>query len=397
MKILVVCQYYYPEQFRITDICEELVKRGHDVSVITGLPNYPMGRIYDGYTGRQHRDETVNGVKIHRCFTIGRAGGTLKRFLNYYSFSLSSALYAGHIKEKYDAVFVNQLSPVMMARAGIAYKRKHSVKLLLYCLDLWPESLVAGGVSRDSAIYRVYRRVSGKIYGSCDDILITSKMFDSYFEKEFGISGTRYLPQYAEDMFTPQSCRKIPDNGVDLMFAGNIGAVQSVDTVIRAAALTKNNGNLRWHIVGDGSEFESVKKLASKLGAENVIFHGRHAAAQMPEFYSMADAMVVTMNDNPVLSMTLPGKVQTYMAAGKPIIAAADGETGRVIAASGCGLCSKAQSAELLADNALKFARSRDKWNEFSAKAREYYLSEFSKEKFIKDLESCLRDAVSEQ
>ena len=154
MKILVICQYYSPEPFRHSDICEELVKRGHEVTVVTGLPNYPMGKIYDGFRHGKKRDEQINGVKIHRCFIIGRRHGAIFRFLNYYSYAISSHFYVKHLKDDFDVVFVNQLSPVMMAKAGITYKKKHNKKLVLYCLDLWPESLVAGGITRGSFIYK---------------------------------------------------------------------------------------------------------------------------------------------------------------------------------------------------------------------------------------------------
>ena len=168
MKILVVCQYYYPEPFRITDMCEELVKRGHIVTVVTGTPNYPMGEIYKGYENGKKKDETINGVRVHRCFTIGRKGGTIKRFLNYYSYAISSSLHTLFMRENYDVVFVNQLSPVMMACAGIVYKKTHHKRLVLYCLDLWPASLCAGGVKDSSIIYKVFQKISAKIYSKAD-------------------------------------------------------------------------------------------------------------------------------------------------------------------------------------------------------------------------------------
>ena len=166
MKILVVCQYYYPEPFRITDICEELVRRGHEVFVVTGLPNYPEGMIYSGYRGKDKRDENINGVRVHRCFTIGRRSGVLFRFLNYYSYAFSSVRYTSKLKEKFDVIFVNQLSPVMMAKAAISYKKKHNTKIVMYCLDLWPESLTVGGIKKGSAIYKFFHKVSAKMYSA---------------------------------------------------------------------------------------------------------------------------------------------------------------------------------------------------------------------------------------
>ena len=337
MKILVICQFYYPEPFRITDICEELAARGHEVLVVAGTPNYPEGKNYPDYRGGRRSDETINGVRVHRCRTVGRHSGTLTRIASYYSYVLASERYISRIDGDFDVVFVNQLSPVMMAEAGLKYAKKHGKRLVLYCLDLWPESLTAGGIKRGTPLFSLYRRVSGRIYRSADRILATSKAFPEYFRSEFGIGNAVYLPQYAETLFEPEACRKKPDGMTDIMFAGNVGSVQGLDTVIRAAAETKDIKNLRWHIVGDGSACGELKKLAEQLGADNVIFHGRQPVERMPEFYSMADAMLVTVKPGTVLSSTLPGKMQSYMAAGKPVIGAAGGEVGRVIEESGCG------------------------------------------------------------
>jgi len=384
MKILVVCQHYYPEQFRITDICESFVKMGHEVTVITGLPNYPMGKIFDGYRGGKRRDEIINGVKVHRCFTVGRRSGAIWRMINYYSFALSSKRYAKRIKDEYDVVFVNQLSPVMMASAGVAYKKKHGTKLVIYTLDLWPESLTAGGIKKASAIFRHYHKVSEKIYKSADKILTSSKSFEKYFMDEFGIKVSAHVPQYAEALFSPESCKKAPDEFVDLMFAGNVGAAQSVETIVRAASLTKDIKNLRWHVVGDGSSLEFVKALAAELDVKSVIFHGRKPLEEMAKYYSMADAMLVTLSDSPIISYTLPGKVQTYMAAGKPIIASANGETATVIAESGCGLCSEAENAEALAASARAFCSSNAE--AYCKASYAYYLENFDKEKVCKQI-----------
>lgn len=386
MKILVICQYYYPEPFRHPDICEELVKRGHDVTVVAGLPNYPMGEIYEGYRKGEKRDEVLNGVKVHRCFIIGRKHGAVYRFLNYYSYAFSSVNYVKKIKEKYDVVFVNQLSPVMMANAAICYKKKHNVPVVLYCLDLWPESLVAGGIKRNSTIYKFFHKVSERIYKKPDKILITSKSFSDYFIKEFGINDTEYLPQYAESIFKPEMCKKEPDGTIDLMFAGNIGEAQSVDTIIKAAILTQDISNLRWHIVGDGSELEALKTMSR--GLNNVVFHGRKSLEEMPKYYSMADAMLVTMQKDPVLSLTLPGKVQTYMAAGKPIIGAIDGETALVVKEAECGICGGAEDVETLVKNVREFL-NLDR-NKLGINSRIYYEEHFNKETFIEKLEQYL-------
>ena len=390
MKILVVCQHYYPEPFRITDICEELASMGHDVTVVTGRPNYPMGEIYPGYADKSHQDEIINGVKVHRCAIHPRKTGIVHRLWNYYSYSRLSSKYIKRLDESFDVVFINQLSPVMMANVGIKYAKKYNKKAVLYCLDLWPASLGAGGINT-GVIYNFFHKVSRKIYRSVDEILISSKSFSKYFEDEFGICSTTYLPQYAEETFTPDDCMKTPDENIDLMFAGNVGAAQSVDTIIRAAALCKDIENLRWHIVGDGKEFFACKELAEELEAP-VIFHGRKPIEEMPTYYAKADAMLVTMKDDPIISLTLPGKVQSYMAAGKPIIGAINGETQRVIAESQCGLCANAEDAEGLASCVRKFICSSNE--AFIQNSIGYYNSNYTKQRFISELQDILSENI---
>lgn len=397
MKILVICQHYYPEPFRITDICEELVKCGHEVSVVTGTPNYPMGEIYPGYENKARQDENINGVQVHRCSIHPRKTGTLHRVWNYYSYAMASSRYVKKLDDSFDVVFVNQLSPVMMANAGIKYAKKHNKKSVLYCLDLWPASLAVGGINK-GLVYKWFHRVSKKIYRSADQILVSSQSFSKYFAEEFGINNAAYLPQYAEETFTVEDCAKEKDGFIDLMFAGNVGTAQSVDTIIRAAVLCKDIENLRWHIVGDGKELDFCKKLADDLGAP-VIFHGRRSIDEMPKFYAMADAMLVTMQKDPIICLTLPGKVQSYMAAGKPIIGAIDGETAQVIANAQCGYCSEAEDAQGLAKNVRAFVKDveNEHASAFGANAREYYERHFTSAKFLDGLEKILKEQVSDK
>ncbi len=383
MKILVVCQYYYPEPFRLNDICEEFVKRGHEVTVVTGTPNYPMGEIYKGYENGAKSDEILNGVKVHRCKIFPRKTGTLHRVLNYYSYPSKSTKYINSLKEKFDVVFINQLSPVMMARAGIKYAKKHKVKSVLYCLDLWPESLVAGGIGRSSLMYKFFHYESAKIYKNVDKVLVTSRSFTEYFKGEFGIKEVDYLPQYAENLFNPDECKKEPDEYIDLMFAGNVGIAQSVKTAIEAAKKCKDIKNLRWHIVGDGVELENLKTMSEGLP---VSFYGRKPLEEMPKYYSMADAMLVTMQKDPVLSLTLPGKVQSYMAAGKTIIGAIDGETQKIVDESECGFVVGAEEASKLENIVREFVRL-EKRKSLGRNGREYYEKYFSKNGFIEKLE----------
>ena len=391
MKILVVSQNYYPEQFRITDICEELVKIGHDVTVLTGLPNYPQGKLYKGYENKQNRKEIKNGVKILRCYERERkSGGAINLFLNYYSFVFSSKKMVKKLDSDFDIIFVNQLSPVMQAAVSLKYKKKYKVPVLLYCLDLWPASLSAGGI-KSGLIYKYYKKISKKIYSSCDKIAVTSKMFMNYFSEELGfnIKDIAYLPQYSEDFFRP-TFKEFNVNSCNFLFAGNIGKLQGVGNIIQCAKLFEGS-SIKFHIVGEGSEYERCVNLAK--GLKNVIFYGQKPLGEMPSFYQMADAMLVTLKHEDLISKTLPGKVQTCMAAGKPILAVGENELKNIIEEAKCGFVAQPDNAKDLKNIIEKFIAYENK-RELGINARRYYEENFSKEKFFKRLEKLMYEVI---
>ena len=391
MKILVVCQYYWPEPFRISDICEALVQRGHQVTVVTGTPNYPEGEIYPGYKRGLHQDEMIQGVRVHRCPIHPRKKGVLHRFWNYYSFVFASKRYLSKLTEDFDVVFVNQLSPVMMAECAMQWAKQHGKKCALYCLDLWPESLAAGGIRAGSLIYRVFLGVSRRIYQAADQILITSQGFSEYFRRILLVPKERliYLPQYAEDQF-----EDLPDiaheSGIcQVLFAGNVGEMQSVETLVEAARLLVSHPKIHIHVVGDGSSLARCRQLGE--GLPNLTFHGRKDLSEMPYYYALADMMVVTLRRDPVLSSTLPGKVQSYLCAGKPVVGAVDGEAANVIAAAGCGLCGPAEDAGALAGNICVMAEDPEKLAQWGRQGRAYYQQHFRKKAFMDQLEQTLQ------
>ena len=235
--------------------------------------------------------------------------------------------------------------------------------------------------------------MSGKIYRKADRVLITSQMFREYLARQHGVENDRlaYLPQYASECFEEELSEKKDCTTVDLMFAGNVGAAQGLTTVIKAAAILKNETALRWHIVGDGSELENLKTMANQLGLANVIFHGRKKLEEMPKYYAMADAMLVTLMNDPFISLTLPGKVQTYMAAGKPIIGAAIGEIPKVIEAARCGYCADAEDTLGLAKAVQKFLECESK-QQLGRNAKQYYEDHFTRTKFMDTLEDELKN-----
>lgn len=391
MKVLVVCQYFYPEQFKVNDICFELVKLGHDVTVLTGLPNYPSGVIHKNYRWLKNRREDINGVQVIRSTLIARGKGKLRLALNYLSFALSSSIRGLFIKKKFDVILVYQLSPITMALPALLLKKLTGKPLCLYCQDLWPESIVAAGLKTEGFVYKILLVLSRYIYKRADRLAISSKLFKKYFEEVIGIgsdSDIMYLPVYAESLFENIEAKHTGSDTdtINLVFAGNIGEMQSVETIIYAVNELKDVDSLRWHIVGDGSNRARCEKMVKEFGLRNVIFYGQRPIEEMPIFYALADAFLVTLKANKEISYTLPNKVQSYMAAGKPVIGAIDGETRLVIEEAGCGLCCEAEDYVKLAKLVRGFVLNMDNHGIMGENARQYYKEHFDKKLFMSSL-----------
>lgn len=388
MKILVICQYYYPENFQITPICEQFVRDGFDVTVLTGLPNYPTGIIPDEYqTG--HRDEFVNGVRVIRCYEIGRKRGVVHLACNYFSYMYSATRMVKKLEKDYDLVFVYQLSPVLMAIPGLYYSKKHNVPVFLYCCDLWPESMKVYIKNENNLIFRLTKFISKKIYTSTDRVACQSKSFLPYLSNTHGISikNLVYLPAFADETYLTQdfTC----ENGVtDFVFLGNLGIAQNLIAVLKAVEMIKDIDNFKVHFVGDGTCLDDMKVFVRDHKMEGlVLFYGRQPVEQMPEFYKLADACIVSLKADNQIGLTLPSKVQGYMAAGKPIIGMIDGSAKEVVEESGCGICVPADDITGFS-NALKdFILQKDKYVNCGEKGREYFKKNFSKARFMEKIE----------
>lgn len=389
MKILIVSQYYFPEPFRITDICETLVERGHSVTVVTAQPNYPEGKIYEHYKNK-YSQEMINGVNVIRSKIHPRGKGNVSLFWNYISFPWYARKIIRKLEKDFDIVLINQLSPIFSALPGIKYANKNKKKIYLYCLDLWPESIVSGGIKENTFIYKFFNQVSKKIYKKVNEILVASKAFELKFQK-YGIK-TQYLPQYAEDFFKNFPRKKNANNQFHLTFAGNIGEMQSVETIIFAAKELLNYKDIVFDIYGSGSKFEYISGLISNMNLNNVIMHGRRSIEEMPNIYNESDALLVTLKKDNLLSMTLPGKVQTYMASGIPIIGAIDGETKAIIEEARAGYVCEAEDYLKLSELILQ-AKNNKNFSEMGKNGKKFYNENFSKENFFNQLELIFQES----
>lgn len=397
MKILIVSQYYYPEQFQINEIAPALVKRGHDVTVLTGIPNYPQGDIFKGYEGGKRGEEIIDGVKVIRCNITPRKQDPVHLVMNYYSFAKKGKKKALKLDGNFDVVICYQLSPVLMLEPAVAYAKKHRVPLICYCLDLWPES--AQGMLRMSSgpIYGYVKRLSRKLYRACDSISVTSRPFIDYFEDVIGIDAAklRYIPQHADTGLLDIDMRA-EDNGiVDFMYAGNMGKGQTLDVLVRAVAELGERNEFSVHMVGDGSKKAELEALAESLGVKDkFIFYGNQKREDMPAFYKKADALILTLRGNNAVGNTMPGKLQVYMTTGKPILGAINGAANEVIREADCGKCVAAGDHVGLAKIMADYIDNPDKYSSAGENARKYFEGNFTLKHYMDRLEEQINETV---
>ena len=349
--ILVVSQYFYPETFRINDMCLEWVKRGYKVTVVTGIPNYPMGKTFKGYGITKKRHEVWNGIEIYRIPLIPRGSGSLGMIANYLSFMVSGML-AGKMKNiKADLVFSFEVSPMTQVMTGISFAKKLHVPHYLYVQDLWPENVITVTGIRNPLIIKPIDKMVDYIYKNSDQIFATSPSFvEAICNRKVAVNREKvhYWPQYAEEFYKPidKSIAKevaaaygIPnDDSFKIIFTGNVGTAQGIDILPQTAELLKNE-NIKFVIIGDGRYLEKlVSDIKSRQLEKMFIFVARQPAEKIPVLLSACDVAFISFADDELWKMTIPAKLQSYMACGMPIIAVADGETKRIIEeATPCG------------------------------------------------------------
>lgn len=387
MKILVVCQHYYPEPFRVTDVCEKLVKRGHEITVLTAIPNYPEGVYYPGYSKTERREEVINGVKVIRCFARPRGKKLSRRFINYFSFTHNAKKAAKRMKEQFDVAFVYQLSPIMMAEPALVYGNKNNVPVLLYELDPWPSNLTAGSIKENSPIFYYFSHVSKKIYSASSKVLVSSKPHIEYIEelcrKRLNID---YLPQYAleEGEYHLSSSEEF-----HFLYAGNVGQALPIEIMLssfkRAFA---ENSKIFLEIAGDGSAYQEAIDYCQKNEIVNVHFHGWVDKDHFKEIAASCKAAIVLLNHQLYSRLTVPGKVQTYMKMGFPILAADDWATKELIEESRSGICVPTSDEDEITKAILTYASmSDDELLRYSENGKAYYEKYMSERLFFEKLE----------
>lgn len=398
MRILFVCQYFYPEVFRGNDTAFHWAEQGHEVHVVTGIPNYPDGKFHNGYGLFKKRHEVVNGVKVTRLPIFPRGNNKIMLMLNYFSYLLVAWVWTlfHAMFHKYDRVFVQQLSPVMMSAPGVLYKRLRKVPLYTWVLDLWPESLTAAGGINNKYVLGFFRHYVKSEYKHSDKILMSSRSFEKSI-LEYGDYKDKliYYPQWSDgnngEAVIPEKAPVIP-NGFKLMFAGAVGEAHGFECTMQAALLTKEHKDIKWIIVGDGRRLDWVKSFVKEHGLEETVFTlGRFPSETMPWFFKQADVMLVTLSDDPLFKLYAPAKISSYMAAAKPIVAVLNGEGAEVIKDADCGWSLPAGDAEGFAKLAVELSQmDKTMLEEKGQNALNYYNAHFIKEDCLKRLDDIM-------
>ena len=404
MRLLVGSQYFWPENFRVNDFVAEMVARGHEVTVLTGKPNYPDGTLFPDYAANPAAFMEYSGARLVRVPMTMRGKGGLSLIINYLTFALSSCTI-GVFRlrgQSFDAIFVFGASPVSVALPAILVKWLKRTPVAFWVLDLWPQSLQAVGAVKSSAILTLVGVGVGWIYRRCDLVLAQSRSFVPQISQQLkDPSKVIYFANWSEAIELPENSPPAEEvakqDGVfDIVFAGNIGEAQDFPAILDAA-LQLREEPVRWLIVGDGRKAKWVQGEIDRLGlAGKVVMLGRFPLERMPSFYRHADALLVSLRRDPIFALTIPGKLQSYLAAGIPVLAMLDGEGQEVLRASGAGFATGAgDAAGLVANVRRMMAASAQELVEMGHRGRAYSQREFDRTGQLTQLERILANMAA--
>ena len=407
MRLLVVSQYFWPEPFRVNDLAAELARRGHEVTVLTGTPNYPEGLTYPEFARDPRSFASYAGTEIVRVPLVPRGKTSLRLALNYLSFVFTGlTLGLWRLRgRRFDAIVMVQHSPITSAVPALALRRLKHAPLLMWVLDLWPESLAAVGSVRSPRVLAWVGKLVSFIYRRCDRVLVQSRAFVANVEKYSGdTTRVRYFPSWAEPIFDGVLAEvpAAPEVALyadtfNVLFAGNIGDAQDFPAILDAAQTLRDAANLRWLIVGDGRAAAWVRGEIARRGLErNVVMLGRHPIERMPSFFRAASVLLVALKRDPIFAMTIPGKVQSYLATGLPIVGMLDGEGAAVIEQAGAGRVCAAGAGQQLAERVrVLMHMPADERAAMGERGRRYCEQEFSRARLMSALEAWTQELVS--
>lgn len=410
MKIGMLTQWYAPEPGPASlpaELAQGLVRRGHDVTVLTGFPNYPQGKLPPGWTMSRTRTEVEDGVRVHRVALYANhdQSGT-KRLLSYASFGASALVNGFKALADCDVVWVNY-SPVTIGVPMFATRYLHRVPVVTHVLDLWPDTLMASGFLRGAparASEKLLNLWCGRMYAASSKVAyISPSVGDELQQRGVVPEKLEYIPMWAnESMFhtAGTSLREelnLPQSAVVLLYAGTMGGAQGLDSLIRATAKI-DRSDLVLLMAGSGTHEEGLRTLTDELGAQNISFLGRRPPEQMPDLYATADISYVSLNDHPLARMTMPSKIQATLASGRALLIAARGDARDVVLSSGAGFGADPEDEASIAQSLRTvISAGRRELERRGAIARKYYDNTFSLETAVSRVEDSLIHAARPQ
>jgi len=403
MRILVVSQYFWPEDFRINELVKDFKEKGHEIVILTGVPNYPEGKIFLDYKKNKSDFKEFEGCEIIRVPIIPRGTNKFSLFFNYLSFVLLGSIYGLNrlSKFKFDSIFVFEPSPIFVCLPAILIKWHKKIPLTLWVLDLWPQTLTAVGIIKERGIVgKILSRLVKFIYRNCDLILGQSMGFVEEISKYCdSTEKVKYFPNWYEDIYLQSNYKPAPEivkqgNTFDLIFAGNIGEAQDFPTIIKAMELMGPQENIRLIVIGEGRKFEWLKGIVKSKNLESkVILLGRFPNRRMPEFFLHADAFLVSLRPHEIFDKTIPGKLQSYLISRKPVIGMLKGDGENVINNSGCGFNVNPGNHKELYESILLLSKlDKNQLSRFGLNGFNYAIKNFNKEVIYKDLEVWLSE-----
>lgn len=404
MKVLIVTQYFWPESFRINEVARSLRDAGAEVTILTGKPNYPEGKVFEGWQAGGVQREAYHEMPVLRVPMCPRGNGSALRLaLNYLSFAASGSVLGPWLlrDRQVDVILVYGNSPILQAIAAISIKLFKRVPAVLWVQDLWPQSLAAMGFVTDRRALKLVEWLVRGIYHFSDMLLVQSKAFIEPVAQLAARERIRYQPNPGELAFDapqdadgPSPVAADPPK-FDIVFAGNLGIAQSVATIVEAASMLADAPQVRFVLVGSGSRSDWIRDEVARRGLSNLVLPGRFPPEAMPSILREASVLLVTLTGDDIFRLTVPSKVQAYLAAGKPILAALDGEGARVVAEAGAGVCTPAEDAAALAAAVrMLAAMPRDQLESMGRSGRDYYNVNFAPAALARTMLSLLDEAV---
>ena len=389
MKILIITEVFYPEEFIINELAEQWVKKGFEVEVLTRNPSYPFGKIFKGYKNKIYQKERIDNITIHRVHTLEGYEKNVKiKVLNYFWNALLASIVALFIGRKFDKVFIYQTGPLTFSYAGKLIKLFYKVDLTIWTQDIWPDSIYAYGLSLPKLLRSWINIFVKGIYKKCDNIIVSCEGFKEKINAFVPNKEVQYIPNWSIIDFYHESDKK-DSNAFIFTFAGNVGKVQNLEHVVRAFAgfIKTTNANSELHIVGDGSNLNDIKEISNDLNCDKIKYFGRKAVSEMPQIYSNSDVLIISLIDKPIFKLTVPSKFQAYLSTRKPILCVVDGEVSDIVNRYDLGYSSKPNQIEEISEAMHQFySLSKSELIEMGKNCYKVHTSVFDKQRLIEKL-----------